>query len=154
MQFAELRKAIEQHPCCGTVRSDVLDSRSQPSTFENWQYLLESCWTNNAHVPGLFASIGAWSLEDYQQRKWNGQDEFVMYFPVVTRTLTYLAPPADIGKYCGTRQDPPVSSFPHSELYDWLAGPDELTRSGSRFERKTTWTGVDWVDSKIYPAWP
>jgi len=140
VEFQELRKKIETHPCMGQLTNDA---RLAGKSFEQWQDLTLDDWIDATSIPAFWSSIGAWAVDDYQTMKEKGEEDYVMYPPVLTRTLSYTAPPTDIGIRCGTQQTPPAGSFPFSDLYDWLAGPDSLTRKGAKFERKTTWIGAD-----------
>lgn len=154
VDFVELRKKIEEHPCCGILKkADHTPFKDKEPTWDEWPLFMESNWSPRTGIPTFWSSIGAWTLEQYKARKLKGVDEFVMYIPVVTRTLTYLARPVGLGEGSGTQSNPPTGSYDHISKYHWLKGEDGAVRRGDKYERKTRWQACDDVDAKIYPDW-
>ena len=150
VEFQELRKKLEDHPCCGKLKPAA---NNELPSFENWQEIDASNWIPATSIPTFWASIGAWSLETYLDFKYDGVEEFVMYLPVVTRTLTYLGRPEGLGANCGTQQAPPGAAYDYISRYRWLLGPDACVQKGDKYDRKTSWMGADMVHPKIYPDW-
>ena len=128
-------------------------SANELPSFENWQEIDATNWTTATSIPTFWASIGAWSLEKYLDFKYDGVEEFVMYLPVVTRTLTYLGRPDGLGANCGTQQTPPSPSYDYISRYQWLLGADACVQKGDKYERKTSWMGAERVDPNLYPDW-
>ena len=130
-QFAELRKKIEAHPCMGSIHSTGVAATG---------------------IPSFWTSISAWTLANYKTLKAKGVEEFVMYLPVLTRTLEYLGRPSGLGDKSGKRQSPPTLCYDFIADYDWLLGPDECVQRGDKYERKTTWLASNKVEALLYPA--
>lgn len=145
IEFNELRNKIEAHPCCGTIHS------SSKKTWEAWEKLTDSDWIAASDIPTFYSTITAWTRAEYQSLKRQGIDEYIMYLPVITRTLHYLGRPDGVGIYSGTIQTPPSGIFDNAADYWWLAGPDNLMRTGSKYERKTSWTGSPGMSLLLYP---
>jgi len=157
IEFEELTKKIEQHPCCGTLKPGGRN-------WDEWQDFTDADYVkrgDTAHggaaLPsGIWATIDtgsgpAWSLDDYLAIKNLGVEDSVYYYPVVIRTLQYLAKPTDIGNNSGLRSTPPVGSFADISSYSWLQGADSCTKRGNLYERITKWTGTDLVVAIVYP---
>lgn len=154
VDFVELRKKIEEHPCCGTLkRSGSTKFVDKDPTWDDWPKLMDNNWVAASSIPTFWSSITPWTLEVYTDLKKWGVDEFVEYMPVITRTLTYLARPNGVGQSSGTQSNPPTGSYDHISKYDWLLGEDSAVRRGDKYERKTKWMGCDSVDPDLYPDW-
>lgn len=148
-QFAELRKKIEAHPCMGKLTTTGINAGK---SFEKWQALIDSDWVAATGIPSFWTSISAWTLANYKTLKAKGVEEFVMYLPVLTRTLEYLGRPSGLGDKSGKRQSPPTLCYDFIADYDWLLGPDECVQRGDKYERKTTWLASNKVEALLYPA--
>lgn len=145
-EWTELRKKLETHPCCGVINPESL------LTWENWvemktpaDYVLRTDTTHGGpnDIPSAYSSIGAWNLDNYRELKANGVEEYPIYYPIVTRTLSYLARPSGVGSASGKIQNPPFGSFDYISDYKWLAGPDRCVRKGDKYERTQRWVGCD-----------
>ncbi len=150
VNFQELRRKIESHPCCGKLHSTAA---TNGHTFENWWTLEDSDWIPATDIPTFWSSIGPWTLAEYKSLKREGVEEFPMYLPVITRTQLYLGRPNELGEWCGTQSNPPVGSYQYISKYEWLRGPDNLVRREGKFERKTSWMAAEKVSALIYPDW-
>jgi hypothetical protein len=154
VDFVELRKKIEEHPCCGKLQASASTHfPDTPPTWEDWPMLMDNNWATATGIPTFWSSIGAWTLEDYLSMKKKGVEEFVMYLPVVTRSLTYLARPTGLGERSGTQSNPPTGSYSYISKYEWLLGEDGAVRRGDKYERKTKWMGAERIEGFLYPDW-
>lgn len=150
VDFAELRRKLEAHPAMGHLSATGIANKK---SLENWQDLVDADWTAAATPTGFWSGITSWDLATYKELKQKGVEEFLSFYPVLTRTLIYLGQPDDIGQRSGTRQTPPVGAYAYSDLYEWLQGADSFNQRGKHYERKTSWQAADDVSSDIYPNW-
>lgn len=149
VKFQEVRLRIEEHPCCGTLT--IGGAFTKLPTWDDWAKLTDSNWTEATDIPAFFETIGAWTREIYQDLKADGIDEFTMYYPIVTRLLTYRSRPNGVGKNSGRLQFPPTGALESSDNYDWLGGPDEIQLRSTKWERTTTWIACDEGHTSLYP---
>lgn len=143
IDFQEVRRPIELHPDCGVLTDTALAAKK---TWENWEELTEDHYTED------LASATPWDLATYLAKKKAGQNDYVVYAPIVRRILLYNAKPDDIGVNSGRRQNPPTGSFAEVAEWAWLQGPDRFLWKGARGERTTEWMGADLWDEDVYPA--
>jgi len=153
VDFEELTKKIEQHPCCGTL------AVGYKHNWDDWPNMVDGDYIQRGDTgggsyppPSFWSGIPAWTLSQYQKIKGEGCDEYVVYYPVVIRTLQYLVKPTDVGDASGMQSNPPSESFTDISSWEWLQGSDSCVRKGNLYERTTKWTGGDRVLDLVYPT--
>lgn len=160
VEFAELEKAIEQHPRCGRLKANrpkykdgvVSAAEGKQRTWEDWNALDADDYDAAFTPVPPFAAATVWTLAEYKGLKEKGVETYILASPVIRRTTTHLRKPSDLGAAVGQRQEPPEAcDFSRIEDYQWIAGPDRCTRSKRVYTRTSEWIGAEEFSTLIYP---
>lgn len=138
IEWAELSKAIEGHPRCGSLKNK--------KRWDEWESLEAADYDTSTAV-----GSPAWTFENYISLKKAGTESWSVSAPMVRRQSKYYYTPTDLGLYSYKRQNPPsIAGAPTG--YDWLKGADRFVIEGPLRTRSEEWIGFqhNQISSLIY----
>lgn len=151
VEYVELQRPLETHGRCGLLnpgrpKNPKID---KIATWEDWQVLDENDYDSSFPRGTNVGDI--WTLAQYKSLKEQGVDSYVVFQPIVRRNSIHLGRPTDLGAAAGKLQDPPSgANFPGLSYYEWLGGPDRVTKSKRTYNRCTEWLGAQHWETLMY----
>jgi len=164
-EWNDISKPIEQHPRY-TLAKDLTGTAIaglNPISTSGFKFIREYFKADEDRQLVMYdTETGAGEIDDFGSaalmkeligKKLRGQEEFVLYTPVIREVRDINGLP--VASNCGLRKAPPVEAgAPANYVYLQTADRTIPNGTGGKFTRTIEYTGADSIDEDIYPAPP